>query len=95
MLNDVKTDGVPPDSRVRRAMIAPRSPNGNMPSPREKAAPDPGLVARVLSWVDMAATHLISDRRRRALIKRSREIDDRLERVARKLTRREHKRGTE
>lgn len=72
----------------------PKSPNGNRPSPLEKTAPDAGLIRRLMSWVDVAIAHLISDRRRWAVIQRSRELDDRLERVARKLTRRQRGRST-
>ena len=73
----------------------PKSLNGNRPSPLKKTAPDAGLIPRLVSWVDVAVAHLISDRRRRAVIQRSRELDDRLERIARKLTRRQRGRSTE
>ncbi|HYB30785.1 MAG TPA: hypothetical protein VEF89_29585 [Solirubrobacteraceae bacterium] len=73
----------------------PKSPNGNRPAPLEQAAPDAGLIPRLMSWVDVAVAHLISDRRRRAVIQRSRKLDDRLERAARRLTPRQRGRSTE
>jgi hypothetical protein len=75
---------------------AANSPNGNRPrSLLAGTAPNAGLIARVMSWVDVAVAHLLSDRQHRALIQRSREFDDRLERVARRLTRRQRTRRTE
>jgi hypothetical protein len=42
-----------------------------------------------MAWVDVALAHLVSDRRQRALLQRASEADDRLERIARKLARRQ------
>lgn len=70
------------------------STNGNRPSPFEETVPDAGLIPRVISWVDAAVARLLSNRRHRAFIQRLRDVDDRLERVARRLIRRQRRRGT-
>lgn len=66
----------------------PESRNGHKPVALEASARGGRLIQRVLSWVDVAVAHLISDRRRRALVQRSRELDGRLERAAHRLARR-------
>lgn len=71
------------------------SPNGNRPAQLNDKARNLGLVSRVISWVDAALDHLISDHRRHTLNQRSREIDDRLERIAHRWTRHQRRRGRE
>ena len=66
--------------------------NGNRPAPLNEKVRDEGLAPRVISWVDEALDHLISDHRRRSLIQRSRQADDWLERVAHGLMRRRRRR---
>lgn len=73
----------------------PKSRNGGGPAPLKEKERGVALVRRVTSWVDVVVNHLISDHGRRALIQRSREIDDRLERAAHKLARRQRTRGRE
>lgn len=79
--------------RATTLSSVPKSPNGNRPSPLDEKVRDVGLASRVISWVDVALDHLISDHRRRTIIQRSREIDDWIERVAHRLTRRQRRRG--
>lgn len=66
----------------------PESHNGHRPVLPEGNVHAVGLGPRVMAWVDVVTRHLIPDHRRRALIQRSREIDDSLERVADRLMRR-------
>ncbi len=75
-------------SAQREMSSPPESMNGHKPVKLEGRTRGVRLVQRVLSWVDVAVAHLITDHRRRALVQRSREIDGRLERAAHRLTRR-------
>jgi hypothetical protein len=72
-----------------------RSPNGNTPvsATVAKDARPPGLMTRVALWlVDVAIPKLIPDHLTAPLRERARNADDRLERTARRLTRRQVKR---
>ena len=66
----------------------PESHNGHRPVWPEGNVHAGGLGPRVMAWVDVVICHLIPDHRRRALIQRSRETDDSLQRVVQRLTRR-------
>ena len=77
----------PADRGAQREMSSPaESMNGHKPVTFEASSRGVRVVQRVLCCVALA--HLISDHRRCALVDRSREMDDRLERAAHKLTRR-------
>jgi hypothetical protein len=68
----------------------PESCNGHRPIGLEGKVRVVGLGPRVIAWMDVAIGHLIADHRRRALVRRSRETDDWLERVVHRLRRRHH-----
>ncbi len=72
-----------------------RSPNGNTPVRVTvvKDARPAGLMTRVALWlVNVAIPKLIPDHMTAPLRERARNADDRLERTARRLTRRQAKR---
>jgi hypothetical protein len=74
----------------------PRSPNGNTPVSLTpvKDADDAGLMTRVASWlVNVAFPKLIPDHVTAPLRERARNADDRLERTALRLIRRQVNRG--
>jgi hypothetical protein len=73
-----------------------KSPNGNTPVrvTLVKVAGDAGLVTRVASWiVNVAIPKLMPDHLTAPLVERARNADDRLERTARRLIRRQVNRG--
>jgi len=73
-----------------------KSPNGNTPVrvTLVKDAGDAGLVTRVASWiVNVAIPKLMPDHLTAPLVERARNADDRLERTARWLIRRQGNRG--
>jgi hypothetical protein len=73
-----------------------KSPNGHRPVRVTcvNGARDPGVMARVASWlVNVATPKLMPERRTAPLRKRARNADARLERTARRLIRGPAKRG--
>jgi hypothetical protein len=73
-----------------------KSPNGNTPVrvTLVKDAGRAGRMTRVASWLaNVAIPKLIPDHLTAALRERARDADDRLERTARRLVRRQIKRG--
>ena len=73
-----------------------KSPNGNVPVrvTRVKDAGHAGRLTRAAAWlVNVAIPKLIPDHLTAPLRERARDADDRLERTARRLVRRQVKRG--
>lgn len=69
--------------------------NGHRPTAVAGNSRADRLARRVLYWVDRAVARLLPHRKHRALLQRVRELDDRLERAAQRLTHRHRRRSGE